>query len=118
VEGGDARCIFCRTELDSVHWAFDGVSDQPVPACRECCERLHIKVWRVEPGEGRDLPAETECAYCGQPLPSADTWPVIVWVRAEHGVAAVCNACRIRHDRETQFVSLPYEDWEERPTPE
>jgi len=23
------RCVFCRTELDSVHWAFDGVSEHP-----------------------------------------------------------------------------------------
>jgi hypothetical protein len=111
------RCVFCRTELDSVHWAFDGVSDQPVPACRECCGRLHTKVWRVESGEGTDLPAEAECRYCGQPLPSADTWPVIVWVKAEYGLAAVCNACRIRHDRETQVVSLPFEDWESRVAP-
>jgi len=112
------RGIFCWTELDSVRWAFDGVSDQLVPACRECCERLHAKVWRVDPGEGRDLPTQAECAYCGQHLPSADTWPVIVWVKVEHGLAAVCNACRIRHDRETQFASLPFADWEQRPAPE
>jgi hypothetical protein len=47
------RGIFCWTELDSVRWAFDGVSDQLVPACRECCERLHAKVWRVDPGGGQ-----------------------------------------------------------------
>ena len=75
-------------------------------------------MWRVEPGDGRDLPAKAECTYCAQPLPSANTWPVIVWVKAEHGLAAVCNACRIRDDRETRFVSLPYEDWEKRPAPE
>ena len=108
------RCVFCRCELDSVHWAFDGVSDQPVPACRECCERLRAKVWRVEPGEGGGLPGVAECTYCGMPLPSTDTWPVIVWVKADRGVAAVCNACRIRYDRETQFVTLPDENWEER----
>ena len=24
------RCAFCRTDLDTVHWAFDGVGDQTV----------------------------------------------------------------------------------------
>jgi DNA replication protein DnaC len=33
------RCVFCRCDLDSVSWAFDGVRDQPVPVCRACCER-------------------------------------------------------------------------------
>jgi len=77
------RCLFCRTELDSVHWAFDGVSEQPVPACRQCCERLHIKVWRVDVGGGADLPLRVDCVHCGTPLPSADTWPVIAWVKGE-----------------------------------
>lgn len=36
------RCLFCRTELDTVHWAFDGVSDQPAPACKACCDRLRL----------------------------------------------------------------------------
>ena len=109
------RCVFCRTDLDTVHWAFDGVSDQPVPACRECCDRLRLKVWRVEAGEGegKDLPVRADCVYCGTPLPSQDTRPVIVWVRGEHGVEAVCNACRIRYGRETQFVTLPHADWDE-----
>ena len=43
------RCLYCRTELDSVHWAFDGV----------------------------------------------------------------CNACRVRYDRETLFVTQPREEPEE-----
>jgi len=107
------RCTFCRTDLDTVHWAFDGVSDQPVPACKECCHRLRLKVWRVDAEEGKDLPARAHCAYCGTPLPSEDTRPVIVWVRGEHGVEAVCNACRIRYGRETQFVTLPDPEWEE-----
>jgi hypothetical protein len=42
------RCTFCRDEIGAVHWAFDGVSERPVPACRECCERLRLKVWKVE----------------------------------------------------------------------
>ena len=109
------RCLFCRSDLDTVHWAFDGVSDQPVPACRECCDRLRLKVWRVEAGEGegRDLPVRADCVYCGTALPSWDTRPVIVWVRGEHGVEAVCNSCRIRYGRETQFVTLPHADWDE-----
>ena len=108
-------CLFCRTDLDTVHWAFDGVSDQPVPACRECCDRLRLKVWRVETGEGGggDLPVRADCVYCGTALPSWDTRPVIVWVRGEHGVEAVCNGCRIRYGRETQFVTLPHADWDE-----
>jgi len=109
------RCLFCRTDLDTVHWAFDGVSDQPVQACKECCDRLRLKVWRVDTGEGggNDLPVRADCVYCGTPLPSRDTQPVIVWVRGEHGVEAVCNACRIRYGRETQFVTLPHADWDE-----
>ena len=109
------RCVFCRTDLDSVHWAFDGASDQPVPACKACCDRLRVKVWRVEAGEGggKDLPVRADCFYCGTPLPSQDTRPVIVWVKGEHGVEAVCNACRIRFGRETQFVTLPHADWDE-----
>ena len=47
------------------------------------------------------------------PLPSRDTHPVIVWVKGEHGVEAVCNACRIRYGRETQFVTLPHAEWDE-----
>ena len=43
-----------------------------------------------------------DCIYCGTRLPSKDTHPVIVWVKGEHGVDAVCNACRIRYGRETQ----------------
>jgi ADP-ribosyl-[dinitrogen reductase] hydrolase len=108
------RCTFCRTEIGSVHWAFDGVSEQPVPACRECCDRLRLKVWKVEVkdgAEGADLPVRADCVHCGIPLPSDDTRPVIVWVRGEHGVDAVCNACRIRYGRVTQFVTLPDADW-------
>ena len=107
------RCTFCRVEIGAVHWAFDGVSEQPVPACRECCERLRLKVWKVEAQEPKDMPVRADCVYCGTPLPSADTRPVIVWVRGEHGVDAVCNACRIRYDRATQFVTLPDADWDE-----
>ena len=109
------RCVFCRSDLDTVHWAFDGVSDQPVPACKECCDRLRLKVWRVDAGEGegKDLPVRADCVYCGTALPSQDTYPVIVWVKGEHGVEAVCNACRIRYGRETQFVTLPHADWDE-----
>jgi ADP-ribosyl-[dinitrogen reductase] hydrolase len=113
------RCLFCRADLDTVHWAFDGVSDQPVPACKECCDRLRLKVWRVDPGEeeSTDMPVRADCIYCGTPLPSADTRPVIVWVKGEHGVEAVCNACRIRYGRETQFVTLPHADWDETERP-
>ena len=107
------RCLFCRTELDSVHWAFDGVSEQPVPACKACCERLHVRVWRVDVGGGTDLPLHVDCFHCGTPLPSADTRPVIVWVKGEHGVDGVCNACRVRYDRETLFVTQPREEREE-----
>jgi DNA-directed RNA polymerase subunit RPC12/RpoP len=45
------RCVFCRAELDTAHWAFDRVSHQPVPACKECGDRLRVKVWRVDVGE-------------------------------------------------------------------
>jgi len=107
------RCLFCRTELDSVHWAFDGVSEQPVPACKRCCDRLRVKVWRVDVGGGTDLPLRVDCVHCGTPLPSADTWPVIAWVKGEHGVDGVCNACRVRYGRETQFVTQPHEEPEE-----
>jgi ADP-ribosyl-[dinitrogen reductase] hydrolase len=109
------RCVYCRAGLESVHWAFDGVSDQPVPACRECCERLRLKVWRVEASEseGKDLPLRADCVHCGIPLPSRDTAPVIVWVRGDHGVEAVCNACRVRYRRVTELVTLPYDDWDE-----
>ena len=107
------RCTFCRDEIGTVHWAFDGVNEQPVPACRECCGKLRLKVWKVEAKEPKDLPARADCVYCGIPLPSADTRPVIVWVRGEHGVDAVCNACRIRYDRATQFVTLPDAEWDE-----
>jgi len=107
------RCLFCRAELDSVHWAFDGVSEQPVPACKACCDRLHVRVWRVDVGGGTDLPLRADCFHCGTPLPSADTWPVIVWVKGEHGVDGVCNACRVLYDRETLFVTRPHEEPEE-----
>jgi ADP-ribosyl-[dinitrogen reductase] hydrolase len=112
------RCTFCRDEIGTVHWAFDGVSEQPVPACRECCEKLRLKVWKVEAQEPKDMPVRADCMYCGIPLPSADTRPVIVWVRGEHGVDAVCNACRIRYDRATQFVTLPDADWDETDWPQ
>lgn len=112
------RCTFCHDEIGAVHWAFDGVSEQPVPACRECCERLRLKVWKVEAREASDKPARADCVYCGVPLPSADTRPVIVWVRGEHGVEAVCNACRIRYGRETQYVTLPDADWDETDWPQ
>jgi len=116
------RCTFCRDEIASVHWAFDGVSEQPVPACRECCDRLRLKVWKVEPGSGEragaDLPVRADCVHCGTPLPSDDTRPVILWVRGEHGVEAACNACRIRYERVTQFVTLPDADWDESDWPQ
>jgi ADP-ribosyl-[dinitrogen reductase] hydrolase len=111
------RCVFCRAEVDSVHWAFGGVDEQPVPSCRECCDRLRLKVWRVERGKGTDLPLRVDCAYCGTQLPSADTFPVIVWVKGEHGVEALCNACRIKYGRETQFVTLPDPAWAEMDQP-
>jgi hypothetical protein len=38
------RCMFCRTDLETVHWAFDGVSDQPVPTCKACCDRLRVLI--------------------------------------------------------------------------
>ncbi len=112
------RCTFCREQIGTVHWAFDGVSEQPVPACRECCEKLRLKVWKVDVKEPKDMPVRADCVYCGIPLPSADTRPVIVWVRGEHGVEAVCNACRIRYGRETQFVTLPDADWDETDWPQ
>ena len=112
------RCTFCREETGAVHWAFDGVSEQPVPACRECCQKLRLKVWKVDVKEPKDLPVRADCVHCGTPLPSADTKPVIVWVRGEHGVDAVCNACRVRHDRVTQFVTLPDVDWDESDWPQ
>ncbi len=62
---------------------------------------MHVKVWRVEVGGGTDLPLRADCVHCGTSLPSADTRPVIVWVKGEHGVDGVCNACRVRYDRET-----------------
>jgi ADP-ribosylglycohydrolase len=107
------RCTFCRDDIGTVHWAFDGVDEQPVPACRECCERLRLKVWKVDVREGKELPVRADCVHCGVPLPSDDTRPVIVWVRGEHGVDAVCNACRVRYGRVTQFVTLPDADWDD-----
>ena len=112
------RCTFCRDEIGTVHWAFDGVSDQPVSACRECCQKLRLKVWKVDVKEGEDLPVRADCVHCGVPLPSDDTRPVIVWVRGEHGVEAVCNTCRVRHDRVTQFVTLPDAEWDETDWPQ
>jgi ADP-ribosyl-[dinitrogen reductase] hydrolase len=112
------RCVICRAEVGTVHWAFDGVSADPVPACRECCERLRLKVWKVDVEEGEDMPVRADCVYCGIPLPSEDTRPVIVWVRGEHGVDAVCNACRIKYDRETQFVTLPDAEWDDTDWPQ
>jgi hypothetical protein len=102
------HCIFCRHEVDVVLWVFDGVSDYPVPACRSCVEQRRLKVFRIEPGEGRDLPDQASCECCGRALPSPDTWPVIVWVEGKHGLVAVCNACRLEYALNTVFTTLPH----------
>jgi hypothetical protein len=73
------RCAFCNDEVGTIHWAFDGVSEQPVPVCRVCCDKYRLKVWKVEVREdAKDLPVRADCVYCGTPLPSEDTRPVIV----------------------------------------
>jgi hypothetical protein len=109
------HCIFCRHEVDTVLWVFDGVSDYPVPACRPCTEQRRLKVFRVEPHDCSDLPDRTTCECCGRELPSPDTWPVIVWVQDEHGLVAVCNACRLEYALDTAFTSIPRSEPEQPP---
>jgi len=42
------RCTFCREPVGVVLLVFDGVCDQPAPACRPCRDRLGLKVFKVE----------------------------------------------------------------------
>ena len=50
------RCVFCREELGVVLWVFDGVQNDPVPACGACRDKMRLRVHKTEildatPGE-------------------------------------------------------------------
>jgi hypothetical protein len=42
------RCVFCREELGVVLWVFDGVQNDPVPACGGCRDKLRLRVHKTE----------------------------------------------------------------------
>ena len=111
------RCVFCTSRAR--HRAL-GVRRRerparaglPASAASACASRSGA--WRSgERKRARTSPCGPTACTAASPLPSGDTWPVIVWVKGEHGVEAVCNACRIRYGRETQFVTLPHADWDD-----
>lgn len=113
------RCTFCREPVGVVLLVFDGVSDQPAPACRDCRDRLALKVFKVEVLDPAALPAHPSCEDCGRVLPSPDTEPAVVWVGDKtRGIVATCNACRVKSSRTTMLVTVAEElrqpggDWE------
>jgi hypothetical protein len=112
------RCIFCRREVGVVLLVFDGITDEPVQACRDCRDRLGLKVFKVDVLDPASLPAHPACEDCGRRLPSPDTEPAVVWVGDRiRGIVATCNACRVKSSRETLLVTRPEErlpsgEWE------
>jgi hypothetical protein len=101
------RCIYCREDVTVVLWVFDGVQDEPVPACRDCRDKYRLKVFRVELLETAGLPQHPSCEYCGRSLPTPGTEPTVVWVKDVRGMVPVCNACRIRYDLVTLWTVAP-----------
>jgi hypothetical protein len=101
------RCVYCREDVEVVLWVFDGVQDEPVPACRDCRDKYRLKVHRVELLDSAGLPQHPDCEYCGRPLPIPDTEPVVAWVKDVRGVVAVCDACRVQHDLTTLWTVAP-----------
>jgi hypothetical protein len=103
------RCVYCRQDVGVVLWVFDGVQDEPVPACRDCRDKYRLKVFRAELLDEASLPHHPDCEYCGRILPSPDTEPFVLWVKDVRGLVAVCNACRVRYDLTTLWTALPQE---------
>lgn len=93
--------------MEVVLWVFDGVQDEPVPACRDCRDKYRLKVFRVELLEEAGLPQHPDCEYCGRPLPSPDTEPAVVWVKDVRGVVAVSDACRVKYDFTNLWTVVP-----------
>jgi hypothetical protein len=59
---------------------FDGVSDQPAPACRDC----------------------------GRGLPSPDKEPAVAWVfHKTRVIVAMCSACLVMRSRPTLLAAVP-----------
>jgi len=63
------RCTFCREQVGVVLWAFDGVTEYPVPSCQVCCDRLGLKVYRVEMDEEMLAGTSDEGAGAGDGAP-------------------------------------------------
>jgi hypothetical protein len=104
------RCTYCHERVGVVLLVFDGVSEQPVSACRDCRDRLGLQVFKVEVLDAAALPAHPTCEDCGCALPSPDTEPVVVWVGdRRRGIVATCNACRVKSSRPTLLVTVPEE---------
>ena len=104
------RCTFCRERVGVVLLVFDGVTEQPAPACRDCRDRLGLQVFKVEVLDPAALPAHPACEECGCVLPSPDTEPAVVWVGDKvRGIVATCNACRVKSNRPTLLVAVPEE---------
>ncbi len=104
------RCVYCRQDVGVVLFVFDGVSAEPVPACRDCRDRLHLAVFKVDVLDATTLPAHPVCEDCGRSLPSPDTEPAVVWVCDRvRGIVASCNACRVTSGRSTLVTIVPPE---------
>jgi hypothetical protein len=102
------RCVYCHEDVGVVLWVFDGVSDEPVPACRDCRDRHRLSVFRVEVLDPSSLPGHPTCEDCGRALPSPDTEPAVLWVSdRRRGIVASCNACRLANGRSTLCTSAP-----------
>jgi hypothetical protein len=102
--------VYCHEQVGVVLWVFDGVSDGPVPACRDCRDRYRLGVFRVEILDSGSLPAHPACEECGCLLPSPDTEPAVLWVAdRRRGIVASCDACRIKNDSATLCTASPGE---------
>ena len=93
------RSVPCHEDLGVVLRAFAGVSDEPIPACRD---RSRLSVSRVEVVDPASLPAHPLCEDCGRALPSPDTGPAVVCASdRRRGIVASCSACPIKNGRST-----------------